>query len=297
MIVSAEWLASQLNDPSMRLADVRSFLGEPEKGRQEYAIGHIPGAQFLDLESDLAGHEGGGRHPLPDLDSFAKRIGGLGIGRDHRVVIYDADHGSTAARLWWMLRHLGHEHVAVLDGGWPAWIQAGGSQTSVRPNYPPVHYEVNVRTDDQATRTEVATRPSTTTLIDARAGARYRGEFEPIDPVAGHIGGAINIPHESLARGGRMLPVSELTPRLTDGHDSIAYCGSGVTACYVILAHAVAGLPLPRLYVGSWSDWVGAGMPVSVAGTDAAGDKRGGIGEELAAANDREPGSDEGWSP
>ena len=294
MIVSAEWLASHLDDPSMRLVDVRSFLGEPEKGRREYAIGHVPGAQFLDLESDLAGHEGGGRHPLPDLDTFARRVGALGIGRDHQVVIYDADHGSTAARLWWMLRHLGHEHVAVLDGGWPAWIQAGGSQTSVQPTYPPVNYEVNIRTDDQATRTEVATRPLTTTLIDARAAARYRGEFEPIDPVAGHIRGAINIPHESLARGGRMLPASELTLHLTDGHDAIAYCGSGVTACYVILAHAVAGLPLPRLYVGSWSDWVGAGMPVAIARTDAADN---GTRAELVADNDREPPSDEEWSP
>lgn len=267
MIVSAEWLDSHLNDPLLRLVDVRSIPGEPDQGRREYATGHIPGAQFLDLESDLAGHDGGGRHPLPDLNRFGATTGALGISRDHQVVIYDADHGSTAARLWWMLRHMGHDRVAVLDGGWPAWIQAGGSQTSVRPDFSPVAYVMNVRTDDEATRTEVARRPLTSTLIDARAAARYRGEFEPIDPLAGHIPGAINIPHDALAKDGRMLPVAELTSLLTADRDSIAYCGSGVTACYVILAHAVAGLPLPKLYVGSWSDWVGAGMPVAV-GTD-----------------------------
>ena len=296
MIVSAEWLASHLNDPSLRLVDVRSLLGDPDKGRSEYAIGHIPGAQFLDVESDLAGHEGGGRHPLPDLDTFASTIGSLGISRDHQVVIYDADHGSMAARLWWMLRHIGHERAAVLDGGWPAWIQAGGSQTSVRPGFTPVTYEMNVRTDDQATRTEVAKRSSTTTLIDARAGARYRGEFEPIDPVAGHIRGAINIPHESLARDGRMLPVAELTLHLTADRDAIAYCGSGVTACYVILAHAVAGFPLPKLYVGSWSDWVGAGMPVAVTGTQTAHDELPGTDDRISATDHRESGTDGGES-
>ncbi len=262
MIVSAAWLKAHIHDPDIRIVDVRSYLGAAHQGRLEYQSAHIPGARYLDLETDLVG-PGGGRHPLPAVETFVSTLESLGISRDHHVVVYDQSHGSTAARLWWMLRHIGHERVAVLDGGWPAWLQAEGPQTTEIPETESSAYSADVRNEDMASREQVANRTASVTLIDARAPARYRGEVEPIDPVAGHIPGAINIPHETLAPEGTMLPPDELRERLAATSDSIAYCGSGVTACYVILASAVAGLPLPRLYVGSWSDWVGADMPVA----------------------------------
>lgn len=262
MIVSAAWLKTHLTDPDIRIVDVRSYLGASEEGRRAYQAGHIPGARFLDLETDLVG-PGGGRHPLPALRAFVATLESLGVTRDHMVVAYDQSHGSTAARLWWMLRHVGHDRVAVVDGGWPAWLAADGPQTTEVPDLQPSSYSPKVRTDDLASREGVANRADSVMLIDARAPARYRGEVEPIDPVAGHIPGAINIPYEMLASGGMMLPPEKLRERLADASDSIAYCGSGVTACYVILAYAVAGLPVPRLYVGSWSDWVDADMPVA----------------------------------
>jgi thiosulfate/3-mercaptopyruvate sulfurtransferase len=199
---------------------------------------------------------------LPAIETFVATLESMGLRRDDHVVVYDQTQGSTAARLWWMLRHVGHERVAVLDGGWSAWLEADGPQTAGIPEAEPSIYSAEVRTDDVASRDEVANRTDSVTLIDARAPARYRGEVEPIDPVAGHIPGAINIPYEALAPEGTMLPPHELADRLEAASESIAYCGSGVTACYVILAFAVAGLPLPRLYVGSWSDWVDANMPV-----------------------------------
>lgn len=262
MIVSAAWLKTHLTDQDIRIVDVRSYHGEPERGRSEYLSGHVPGAHFLDLETDLVG-PGGGRHPLPAIEAFVATLESLGISRDHYVVVYDQSHGSTAARLWWMLRHVGHERVAVLDGGWQAWLDAGGPQTTETSEAEPSTYSPDVRTDDLASRGQVAKREDFVTLIDARAPARYRGEVEPIDPVAGRIPGAINIPYETLAREGTMLPPDELKGRLAEAPDSIAYCGSGVTACYVILAYAVAELPLPRLYPGSWSDWIDADMPVA----------------------------------
>ena len=262
MIVSAAWLKTHIHDPDIRIVDVRSYLDDAQKGRLEHQRAHIPGARYLDLETDLVG-PGGGRHPLPALETFVATLESLGISRDHYVVVYDQSRGSTAARLWWMLRHVGHERVAVLDGGWPAWIEADGPQTTETSEAEPSSYSSDVRTDDLASREQVAKREDSVALIDARAPARYRGEVEPIDPVAGHIPGAINIPYETLAPAGTMLPPDELKDRLAETSDSIAYCGSGVTACYVILAYAVAGLPLPRLYVGSWSDWVDADMPVA----------------------------------
>ena len=262
MIVSAAWLKAHLGDPDLRIVDVRSYLGSAQQGRLEYQSSHIPGAWHLDLESDLSG-PGGGRHPLPAIETFVATLESMGLRRDHHVVVYDQTQGSTAARLWWMLRHVGHQRVSVLDGGWPAWLQADGPQAAETPEAETSVYSHEVRTDDVASRGEVANRPGSVTLIDARAPARYRGEVEPIDPVAGHIPGAVNIPYDELAPDGTMLPPHELAQRLEATSDSIAYCGSGVTACYVVLAYSVAGLPLPRLYVGSWSDWVDAGMPVA----------------------------------
>ncbi len=262
MIVSVPWLEARLEDPNLRVIDVRSYHGQPDRGRQEYEVAHVPGASYFDLETDLAG-PGGGRHPLPPIDTFLEALESAGISRDHTVVIYDQDHGATAARLWWMLRHVGHEEVAVLDGGWPAWIESDGPQTATAPEPEATSYRATVRTDDVVTKELVAARPPQVTLIDARAPARFSGEIEPIDPVAGHIPGAVNIPHDSLADQGKMLAVEHLIDRLPNEPNAIAYCGSGVTACYVILAASVAGLPTPRLYVGSWSDWIAAGMPVA----------------------------------
>ncbi len=262
MIVSATRLKARLSDPTLRVVDVRSYHGEPGRGRQEYETAHVPGASYFDLETDLAG-PGGGRHPLPPIDTFIEKLESTGISRADSVVIYDQDHGATAARLWWMLRHVGHEDVAVVDGGWPAWIDSDGPQTTAISEPEPTTYRADIRTDDIVTREAVAARPPHVTLIDARAPARFRGEVEPIDPVAGRIPGAINIPHDSLAKGGKMLGPDLLVDHLPDDPEAIAYCGSGVTACYVILAASVAGLPTPRLYVGSWSDWIEADLPVA----------------------------------
>lgn len=265
MIISPAELIERIeriDDPNLRIVDVRSYLDDATRGAAEYAVGHIPGAIFLDLESDLVGKESGGRHPLPRMDEFVGMLGDAGISASDSVVVYDQSHGAIAARLWWMLRHVGHQSVAVLDGGWPAWREADGPSTTAVVVNPVVAYEARTRNDDLVTLQQVATLGSRVTLVDARAPERYRGEFEPIDPIAGHIPGAINIPHESLTRGGRMLPADELTDHLVDT-DAVAYCGSGVTACYVILAYAVAGLREPRLYAGSWSEWSGVGMPVA----------------------------------
>lgn len=262
MIVSATWLKARLSDPMLRVIDVRSYHGEPDRGRQEYELAHVPGASYLDLETDLAG-PGGGRHPLPPIDTFIRKLESNGISRDSTVIVYDQDHGATAARLWWMLRHVGHEDVAVLDGGWPAWIESDGPQTAITSEPETASYRAEVRTDDFVTREVVAARPSQVTLIDARAPARFRGESEPIDPVAGRIPGAINIPHDSLAKGGKMLALDGLVDRIPNDPEAMAYCGSGVTACYVILASSVAGISAPRLYVGSFSDWIEADLPVA----------------------------------
>lgn len=269
-LISAQDLAGQLEDGDLRIVDTRWYLADPAEGRAEYRRHHIPGAIFLDLESDLCAPEGPGRHPLPDADLFTGLLGSVGIGNHHRLVVYDDSAGSVAARMWWMVRHLGHEEAQVLDGGYSAWWKAGLPTTARVPSWPAETYVGHGRTDDLVTRQELAAMLGSVILLDARAPERYAGHEDPVDPVAGHIPTAISAPYaENTATNGRFLTSNELRKRfqgLGVGGEQpvITYCGSGVTACSNVLAAVVAGLPAPLLYPGSWSDWCTTpGMPIT----------------------------------
>jgi thiosulfate/3-mercaptopyruvate sulfurtransferase len=257
-LISVDELAGRLDDAQVVVCDVRWYLADPGQGRREYERDHIPGAVFVDLDTVLTSTEGPGRHPLPSPADFVLRLGELGISPEQAVVAYDSSGGSIAARLWWMLRQIGHHDARVLDGAYQAWIAAGHptSPDPTRPaprDYPAVTAEWSAAVDLATVRREM----SSTTLVDARAGERYRGENEPIDARPGHIPGAINLPHAAnLGADGRHLSPLRLRERYAQVADgAIVYCGSGVTACADLLAMEVAGLPPGRLYEGSWSEW------------------------------------------
>lgn len=251
-----------LDSPGLCIIDARYDLGDVEAGRSAWLEGHIPGAVHLDLHRDLSGTPGehGGRHPLPDLEQMTDVFGAAGVGPDSRVVVYDAETGMFAARVWWMLRYLGFEAVQVLDGGFRAW-KSGNHPVSTDPA--PARSTVfvpDVRPEMLASRDEVmaALGNDAVLIIDARSGERYRGEVAAFDPVAGHIPGAVNFPYGANLQDGRLRPPAELAQlylQVAAAPETIAYCGSGVSAALDVLAIAEAGLPMPRLYAGSWSDW------------------------------------------
>jgi thiosulfate/3-mercaptopyruvate sulfurtransferase len=254
-LVEPAWLRARLSDPGLAVVDCRWRLGEPGAGRRAWLAGHVPGAAHLDVDSDLSGAPGeGGRHPLPAVGDFeaAARRAGVRVGGE--VVAYDEAGEGGAARLWWLLRHFGLERVAVLDGGLRAWREQGGPLSAGPEEAPPGDFTARARHDDVVGREEVAARPFV--LLDARAPERYRGEVEPIDPVAGHIPGARNLPFAKVAPAGRFLPREELARRLPEG-ELVAYCGSGVTATTLVLAGELAGRRV-RLYPGGWSEWSAA---------------------------------------
>ena len=267
-LISAQRLAGRLDDAHIRIADVRWYLGDPGRGRREYAAGHIPGAVFVDLDTDLAAPTGPGRHPLPDPSAFARRLAQLGFGSDDLVVAYDDASGSIAGRLWWMLDNLGHERVALLDGGLRAWQDAGYALSTDTPASPPAELHLADRWSRVIDRAELTERLGEVTLLDARAADRYRGETEPVDAAAGHIPTAVSAPARILLdANGTLLPPDGLVDRLagvapTD-RPVVASCGSGVTACLTALSFRVAGLPDPLLYPGSFSDWSASGMPIA----------------------------------
>lgn len=265
-LVSVEQLAAHLDDPSWCVFDCRHDLQNTEYGQQAYQKGHIPGALFLHLDRDLSGPTTGrnGRHPLPDIAAFAARMSECGVGPDTQVVAYDSEGGIFASRLWWMLRWLGHDKAAVLDGGLPGWRRAKLSfETEVRQVTPaqfvPQPRDIQV---DSAYVFGKLHAPDML-LIDARSEERYAGENETLDPVAGHIPGALNrFYFDNLDDAGCFFkPADELRAEfadLLDGRDAksvVQQCGSGVTACHNLLAMEVAGLSGSRLYVGSWSEW------------------------------------------
>lgn len=268
-LVSVEWLQRHLAHDVLRLADVRWYLGEPGRGAAAFAAGHLPGAFYVDLESDLSAAEGPGRHPLPDWDVFARRMEQLGIGDDSVVVAYDDRGGAVAARLWWMLRAIGHHRSFVLDGGITAWEAAGRPLTTDEVDHPPGALTVRLTEGATIDREDLRGRLGSVLMIDARAAERYRGEQEPIDPVAGHIPGAVNAPYEAnLDSDGRFLDPDRLAARYRElgaggEADTVVYCGSGVTACHNLLAMEHAGLGSAILYPGSWSDWSTAGLEVA----------------------------------
>lgn len=269
-LISPENLATKLDDPNLRLVDVRWVLGQPGAGRAKYDAGHLPGAIFLDLDTDFSTHGGPGRHALPSPADFRDRMAEAGIGTDDLVVVYDDVGGWVASRLWWMLDNLGHERVAVLDGGIPAWIAAGLPVTTETANRAETSLDLAPTWTKTIDRDQLRGRLGEVTLLDARAAPRYRGEVEPIDPVAGHIPTARNAPTDgNLGPDGRFLPADALAERFralgADGSDGkvVTSCGSGTSATHHALAMRVAGLPDPILYVGSWSDWSTAGYPVA----------------------------------
>lgn len=264
-LVSVAWLVAHLDDPAIRPIDVRWYLTEPGRGLAEYLAAHIPGASYLDIETDLSaprGH-GPGRHPLPTPTAFAASVGRAGIGADSLVIAYDSSGGASAARLWWLLRYFGHQQVALLDGGWAAWQAAGHPTESgtticaAAPFIPQPHPEYVV----DAAAVAALLRDPRTLLLDARATERYEGRVEPIDPQPGHIPGARSAPYaDNLRIDGQMRTPDELRARYDalGAHTAgriVCYCGSGVTAAHDILALALAGYPDVLLYEGSWSDW------------------------------------------
>lgn len=265
-LISAEALAALLGDARLRVFDCRFDLARPAYGRAAYRDEHIPGAIFADLNADLSAPAtaGGGRHPLPAPEEFAARLRTWGVNADSQVVAYDDSNGAYAARLWWMLRWLGHDDVAVLDGGMRRWLQLGLPLAEDVPSPAPGDFVARPRPGMAVSGSAVlaaASDPSVR-ILDARAPERYRGEVEPIDRVAGHVPGARNHPFAtSLDAQGRFLPPQSLRDALAASLDGVApqstivYCGSGVTACHVLLALEHAGLAGARLYPGSWSEW------------------------------------------
>ncbi len=265
------YLAGQDGDPTWVVVDCRFNLMQLQLGREEYLAGHIPGAFYAHLDADLASPvtPGSGRHPLPDRDAFARLAGSWGVGPDTQVVVYDQGAGAIAARLWWLLRWIGHDRTALLEGGYAAWLAAGGATDTEVParigQAPPAGSQGEhapwIGTEELA---EVLDRVR---LIDARDTTRFRGESEPIDTVAGHIPGAISRPFsDNLDGDGRFYDAETLRrqfqslPGMADIAEGAAgvvnMCGSGVTACHNILAMEIAGLGGSTLYAGSWSEWI-----------------------------------------
>jgi thiosulfate/3-mercaptopyruvate sulfurtransferase len=236
-----------------RFVDCRWELGQPARGRELYLAGHVPGAAFLDVEVDLSAPpvEGGARHPLPSAEAFAEAAGRAGIGDGVFVVAYGT--GGGAERLWWLLRHFGHDDVAVLEGGLDHWA---GPLVEGEEEVEPAVFAPRPRSGDTIDADELAARLNDPSLVvvDARVPPRYRGEPNPIDRVPGRIPGALNQPWDE--EGG------ELRPELLEAEELVVYCGSGVTACVPLLALARAGRPAARLYPGSWSDWESRDLPV-----------------------------------
>jgi thiosulfate/3-mercaptopyruvate sulfurtransferase len=271
-LVSVDWLRERLGQPGLAVVDCRYRLGEPGAGERLWRESHIPGASFLDVDRDLAAPPGDrGRHPLPDPAAFEAAARRAGIGPDTTVIAYDEAAEGGAARLWWLLRHFGHTHVAVLDGGLREWREAGLPTRGGDEQIAPGSFHARPREDDTASIEELAAAErdpaAAPLLLDARAPERYRGETEPIDSVAGRIPGAHNLPFMELAADGKFLPAEELRARFDAagagaGAHFVAYCGSGVTACVLVLAAELAGLEEARLYPGSWSEWSRRGLPV-----------------------------------
>jgi len=268
LLIGVDELASRLSDDTLRIIDCRFDLMNPAAGRQGYLAGHIPGAVYADLDADLAApvQATTGRHPLPEFRVATETFRRLGVRRESEVVVYDSAGGATAARAWWMLRWLGHEEVRILDGGLPCWQAASqpleGGEVYVEPG----EFKTSPRDEFVVTSEEVAAElgpGGNMLLVDARDAARFRGEVEPIDAVAGHIPGTRNLPFtEALNADGTFRPENELEGLwrgvLGEAKD-VAWttmCGSGVTACHLAVSALLAGYREPGVYVGSWSEWI-----------------------------------------
>ena len=264
-LISAAKLAELLTSPAQTVVfDTRFKLDDTQYGEQTYAREHLPGAFYLHLDRDLSSPvtPATGRHPLPGIESFVAMMRQHGVSADTQVIAYDDAGGMFAARLWWLLKWLGHDRVAVLDGGWPAWLKQGGAVSSSPSNLPAAgNLSAQVRREMVLSADEVVEGLSTNSILlcDARAPERYRGDVEPIDPVAGHVPGAINVPFMQNLNEDKSFKDAASLRALHQDHATsnvVHMCGSGVTACHNVLAYAVAGLALPKLYAGSWSEWI-----------------------------------------
>ena len=260
-LIAVADLAPRLGDPGWVVVDTRFDLTDVGAGRADYLAGHVPGALYAHLDLDLSGAPltDHGRHPLPGAEALVATFSRLGVGPGVQVVAYDRAEGATAARLWWLLRYMGHEAVAVLDGGFRAWTEAGLPVDGGAVHREPRGFRGEPRSEWLVT---VESVPGAVRLIDARDPKRYRGEHEPIDPVAGHVPGAAN--HcfmRNVDEAGRFLAPEVLARQLAESfgaaapEETVHYCGSGVTACHNLLAMAHAGMAPGRLYAGSWSEW------------------------------------------
>ncbi|MDX1722599.1 MAG: sulfurtransferase [Pseudomonas sp.] len=268
-LLNADQLQARLGQPDLLILDCRFALDDPAYGQRSYSAGHIAGAQFADLERDLSGpiHKGiSGRHPLPEPVQLLARLRAWGLNDSSTVVLYDDGPGTFAARAWWLLAWLGkRKGVYLLDGGLQAWSQAGFDLTPALSNPAPGDFDGQADASllvDADQLQQRLTHPQLT-LLDARALPRFRGEVEPLDPVAGHIPGARCAPcTDNLDSTGRFLPAAQLRQRFAaqlgerPTSELVAYCGSGVTACHNLFALCLAGYPLAPLYAGSWSEWI-----------------------------------------
>jgi thiosulfate/3-mercaptopyruvate sulfurtransferase len=279
-LVEAAWLREHLGEAGLAVVDCRFRLGEPAAGGRAWLRGHIPGAGFLDVDRDLASEPGDrGRHPLPAHGAFQAAARRAGIGRESRVVAYDEAGEGGAVRLWWLLRHFGHDRVAVLNGGLRGWRERGGELEAGAERPAEGDFVAREREGDTVSAEEIQAGAAGRVLVDARAAERFRGEVEPIDSVTGHIPGAVNLPFAEVAPEGRFLPPVELRARFEAAgagadRELVAYCGSGVTACTLVLASELAGLPAARLYPGSWSEWSRRGYPAARQESDRSTDSR-----------------------
>lgn len=274
-LLSAAELAGHLDDPGWRIIDCRFDLQHPEAGEAAYGEAHIPGALYAHLDRDLAGPitPDSGRHPLPDPQRLCATFSAWGIGPDTQVVCYDAQANAYAGRLWWLLRWLGHERVAVLDGGLQAWVSGAYPRTATPSHVTPAIFQGSARADMVVATAELTAQISSGThrLVDVRTPERFAGEKEFIDPVAGHIPGARNLPYQSnLDASECYLPpeaLKKMYRRVLDDvspEHCVMMCGSGVTACHSLLALELAGLAGAKLYAGSWSEWIrDPGRPVA----------------------------------
>jgi thiosulfate/3-mercaptopyruvate sulfurtransferase len=266
-LVTTEDLAAHLDDPNWVILDCRFTLTDTEAGRQAYMKAHIPGARYVHLDEDLSAPitDTTGRHPLPDPHTLAEKLCGWGIGVNKQVVVYDDSYGAMAVRLWWMMRWLGHPGVALLDGGYPKWVREKHPVDADIPTPRKAACACLPEPTQIVGADEImhASRTGEQLILDARPDRRFSGEFEPLDPIAGHVPNAINWPFdENLDMDGTFLPPEALRENyqaLLKGKPAwqvLHMCGSGVTACHNILAMEIAGLPGSRLYPGSWSEWI-----------------------------------------
>ena len=266
-LVSTEELAQHLDDPNWIVFDCRFTLTDPEAGRRAYQHGHIPGARYAHLDDDLSSPvtATSGRHPLPDPQVLAAKLGQWGVDETKQVVVYDDSFGSMAVRMWWLLRWLSHDAVALLDGGLPRWMRQKHPITAASPTINPAHFTPRLQNRMWADASEVdrARQDRSRIIIDARPEQRFSGENEPLDRVGGHIPGSVNWTfEENIDFDGTYLPAEELRAAYLDllhgvpPEQVIHSCGSGVTACHNILAMEIAGLAGGKLYPGSWSEWI-----------------------------------------